>query len=112
MSVSVNRLSWVEIDTVALRNNLEEFKRIKAPDALLYLVVKANAYRHSSSEDRGHTVSVIREEPQGLGPNGLIVVEKIRQGAGDLDSLCEETGLSVFQLLSIVGYVGDQGHRM
>ena len=37
---------WLEIDTVAIQNNIKEIKKIIGPDVLLMVVVKANAYGH------------------------------------------------------------------
>jgi alanine racemase len=40
------KLSWVEVDAQAMRNNIAQFRRILGPDRTIMSVVKAGAYGH------------------------------------------------------------------
>ena len=42
--------TWVEVDSLALRNSLRAFQALVSPHAALLLVVKANAYGHGLCE--------------------------------------------------------------
>jgi len=45
-----DRLTWVEIDARALKNNILRFRKLVGSDVLLAAVVKANAYGHGIDE--------------------------------------------------------------
>ncbi len=48
--VSMENLTWVEVSADALKNNIENFRRIVGPDRILCPCVKANAYGHGLVE--------------------------------------------------------------
>ncbi len=46
--MSIPRLAWVEIDSAAIKNNLQVIKNKIGPEVKIMAVVKANAYGHGA----------------------------------------------------------------
>jgi alanine racemase len=60
-------LNWIEVDSVALGNNVSEFRRRLGPKVKLGAVVKSNAYGHGMLE----VASVVRDRVDWLCVNNL-----------------------------------------
>jgi alanine racemase len=58
-------LTWVEVNSSAIKHNLREFKKLAGPQVMLMPVIKANAYGH-----------------------GFLIVAKICQQSAEVDRVC------------------------
>ncbi|MCS7205485.1 MAG: alanine racemase [Leptospiraceae bacterium] len=66
-------LSWIEIDSKALKFNIENFKSIVSKKTKLYAVVKSNAYGHGIKE----VVSVVKNDVDGFALNHISEIQPI-----------------------------------
>lgn len=66
-------LSWVEIDSNALKFNIKNFRKILNKNTKLYAVVKSNAYGHGIKE----VVKIINDFVDGFAINHILEVNEI-----------------------------------